>query len=237
VKEIKLGNISIDVIYKDIKNVHLSVHPPEGRVTISAPNKMKHETLRVYAVTKLGWIKTQQKKIRDQIRETPREYLNRESHFYKGKRYLLKVVERNAVPEVELEHDQIIIYVRPGADRLKKKLVLESWHREQLRIIIDDLVADWEKHIGVKSSEFRIRKMKTRWGSCNTDNGRIWLNLELIKKPVECIEFIIVHELVHLLERNHNDRFRSLLDHFMPKWRFHRDELNRLPVARGEWGY
>lgn len=234
---IKLGEIAVDVVKKDIKNIHLSVYPPTGKVRISAPLRMNTNTIRVYAISKLGWIKQQQKKLRAQERETPREYLDRESHYVWGKRYLLKVVVQDAVPEVELKHSKLLLRVRPSSEEEKKQAVLEEWYRRQLKEAVPPLIAKWAPLVGVKVERFFVQRMKTKWGSCNPGSGSIRLNTELAKKPRECLEYIVVHEMVHLLEPTHNQRFVALMDLFMPKWRFHREELNRLPVRHESWGY
>lgn len=236
-ERLELGNITIDVELKDIKNIHLSVYPPNGRVKIAAPERMDLDTIRVFAINKLKWIKKQQAIFNNQARETPREYLSKESHYFKGKRYLLEVVEHAHPPKVELNHSTIKLYIKPNSTVEKRKEVLENWHREQMKEMIVPLVSKWEKKIGVKASAFGIRKMRTKWGSCNTETKRIWLNLELAKKPVECLEYIIVHELVHLLERSHNEVFVNYMNQFMPKWRFYREELNKLPFSHVEWKY
>ncbi|MCK5138075.1 MAG: M48 family metallopeptidase [Bacteroidales bacterium] len=235
--QIELGNITIDVEHKDIKNIHLSVYPPNGKVKISAPNRMNLDTIRVYAISKLQWIKKKQEQFKNQERETPREYISRESHYFLGKRYLLKVIGHNSHPKVILNHSEIVLYVRPNTPQEKRKEIVEEWYRVELKKIVPNLIEKWEKVIGVQSNEFGIKKMRTKWGTCSPEAKRIWLNLELAKKPVECIEYIIVHELVHLFERTHNDKFIRHMDDFMPKWRFHRDELNRLPFSHTDWKY
>ncbi len=232
-----MGNITVDVVQKDIKNVHLSVYPPTGRVRISAPFRMNLDTIRIFAISKLNWIKKQQTKLRNQEREAPREFLNRESHYFNGERYLLEVIEQDAAPKVELKHSKIELYVRPQTNREKMKSILDEWYRSQLKASLPTLIEKWEKKMNVRVNEFGIKKMKTRWGTCNRKAKRIWLNLELAKKPGECLEYIVVHEMVHLLERNHNDRFTSLMNAFMPKWRFYKDELNRLSVRHEDWNY
>ncbi|EAT58103.1 M48 family metallopeptidase [Chlorobium ferrooxidans] len=237
VTKVDIGDIPVDVVLKDIRNIHLSVYPPTGRVRISAPSHMNIDTIRVYAISRLGWIKKQQGKLRRQERETPREYLNRESHYLWGKRYLLKIIEREAPFAVALQHSTILMHVRPETGHEKKEELLDEWYRKQLKVAVSDLIALWEKRIGVKVSEFGVRKMKTKWGTCNPQAKRIWINLELAKKPKECLEYIVVHEMVHLLERHHNERFTALMDNFMPKWRSLRDDLNRLPVRHEEWDY
>lgn len=236
-EQMRLGTITVDVLKKEIKNIHLSVYPPTGRVRISAPERMDLDTIRVYAISKLSWIKKQQTKFKKQEREAPREYLNRESHYYQGKQYLLKVIEKDAVPKVVLRHSSIELQIRPDSGIEKMKTILDNWYRERLKETIPGLIAKWEKKIHVQVNEFGIKRMKTRWGTCTRDAKRIWLNLELAKKPGECLEYIVVHEMVHLLERNHNDRFISLMNEFMPKWRFYKEELNRSPLRHEDWGY
>ena len=236
-QQLKLGNITVDLVQKEIKNIHLSVYPPTGRVRISAPNRMTLDTVRLFAISKLSWIKKQQTKIIGQEREVPREFINMESHYFNGKRYLLKVIEHESAPKVVLKHSVIELFVRLGANREKKKAVLEKWYRQKLKEIIPVLIENWETKMNVLVNEFGVKKMKTRWGTCNRKAKRIWLNLELAKKPRECLEYIVVHEMVHLLERNHNDRFVSLMNDLMLKWRFYKDELNRLPLRYENWDY
>lgn len=236
-EQLRLGDILIDVEQKQIKNIHLSVYPPTGKVRIAAPLRMDLDTIRVYALTKISWIKKQQEKIINQEREAPREFLNRESHYFKGKRYLLKVVEAEAATKIELRHNSMVLYVRPETLVEKRQTILDEWYRLQLKEILPALIEKWEKQIHVKVNEFGIKKMKTRWGTCNREVKRIWVNLELAKKPLECLEYIVVHEMVHLLERRHNEVFTSYMNQFLPKWRFYRDELNRLPVRHEKWNY
>jgi predicted metal-dependent hydrolase len=237
VTQIDLGDIAVDVVQKDIKNIHLSVYPPTGRVRISAPLRMDLDTIRVFAITKLGWIKSQQQKLREQERETPREYLDRESHYLWGKRYLLKVEEKDAAPEVELKHNKMILRIRPETSRETMQAIIEAWYRENLKEVVPVLIAKWELLMGVKVEKFFVQKMKTKWGSCNPGSRSIRLNNELARKPPECLEYIVVHEMTHLLEPTHNNRFISLMDQFMPKWRFYKDELNKLPVRHENWVY
>ncbi|MDO9288110.1 MAG: SprT family zinc-dependent metalloprotease [Thermodesulfovibrionales bacterium] len=234
---LRLGNITVDVLQKDIRNIHLSVYPPTGRVRISAPTRFDLDTIRVFAISKLSWIKKQQTKLRNQEREAPREFLNRESHYFKGKRYLLKIIENDAVPRVELKHSKIKLYVRPQTSKEKMKYILDEWYRSQLKASLPTLIEKWAKKMDVRVNEFGIKKMRTKWGTCNREAKRIWLNLELAKKPGECLEYIVVHEMVHLLERHHNDRFISLINEFMPKWRFYKGELNRRPLRHENWSY
>jgi predicted metal-dependent hydrolase len=235
--QVQLGNIAVDVVLKDIKNVHLSVYPPNGRVRISAPSRMSLDTIRVFAIAKLDWIKQQQQKLREQERETPREYLDRESHFVWGRRRLLKVTESNSAPEVELKRNLLFLRIRPGSNEQKKQTALEEWYRGQLKGAIPPLIAQWESLLGVKVKRFFVQRMKTKWGSCSHGARSIRLNTELAKKPPECLEYIVVHEMIHLLEPTHNSRFIALMDQFMPTWQFQRRALNRLPVRHETWGY
>ena len=235
--QLMLDDIVVDVVLKDIKNVHLSVYPPEGRVRISAPQRMGMETIRVFAISRLGWIRQQQKKLREQERETHREYVDRESHYVWGKRYLLAVSERDEPPSIELKHSRMLLRVRPRTDADKRHVLVEEWYREQIKMAVPALLARWAPRIGVRVGRFYVQRMKTKWGSCNHKARTIRLNTELAKKPAECLEYIVLHELVHLLEPTHNARFVALMDRFMLKWQFQRQVLNRLPVRREKWSY
>jgi predicted metal-dependent hydrolase len=237
VTQITLGDISVDVIKKDIKNVHLSVHPPTGRVRISAPQRMSIETIRVFAVSKLAWIKQHQQKVQTQEREAPREYLDRESHYVWGRRYLLRVVEDAERNEVQLSHNRLVLAVKPGTPPDKREAVLDEWYRHRLKEVAEPILRRWEKLIGVRSSRLYVQRMKTRWGSCNHGSKAIRLNSELAKKPQDCLEYIVVHELLHLIEPTHNRRFTHLLEQFLPDWQHRRDLLNRLPVRYEHWKY
>lgn len=235
--QIKLGGITVDVVLKDIKNIHLSVYPPEGRVRISAPSRMSLDTIRVFAISKLAWIKQQQKKLREQERETRREFLERESHYVWGKRYLLKLAEVDAAPAVELKHSRMILQVRPGTNNDKKQAILEAWYREQIKQAAPPLIARWERLLRVRVSQVYVQHMKTKWGGCNPATRSIRFNTELARKPRECLEYIVVHELAHLIEPTHNARFIALMDRAMPNWQLRRRQLNQLPVRHDEWTY
>lgn len=235
--QIKLGEITVDVIQKDIKNIHLSVHPPSGRVRISAPLRLNLDTIRVFAVSKINWIKKQQTKILKQRRETKREYINLESHYYLGKRYLLKIIESESTPKVIIQHDHIVLHIRKYTLSEKRKAILNNWYRQRLKEIIPEYIEKWEKIVNVKVEDFGIKRMKTRWGTCNRKAKRIWLNLELAKKPLHCIEYIIVHEMVHLLERYHNEKFIAHMNKFLPRWKYLKEELNSFPLVHENWGY
>jgi predicted metal-dependent hydrolase len=235
--QISVADIAIDVVLKDIKNVHLSVHPPTGRVTIAAPAHMALETVRLFAIAKVGWIRKQQEKLIQQDREKPREFLNRESHYVWGERYLLKVVEADEPSFVELSHNQMVFQTRPGWTYERKIKHLDGWYRDLVRDSVPALLDLWEPRIGVKVDRVSVRRMKTKWGSCNPIAKSILLNTDLAKKPRECLEYIVVHELVHLLEPTHNDNFVRLMNQHMSKWQSHRDLLNSLPVRHENWLY
>lgn len=234
---IELGNIAVDVVLKDIKNVHLSVHPPTGKVRIAAPKRMNVDTIRLFAISKLGWIKKQQQKLREQERETPRDFVGRESHFVWGKRYLLSLTEADSPPSIELKHNRLVLRTRPGSDEHKRHQIVEDWYRMLVRQATNDLIAKWEQRIGVNVCGFYVQRMKTRWGSCNSPAKTIRLNTDLAKKPRECLEYIVVHEMIHILEPTHNERFQELMGRFMPDWEHRRLVLNRLPVRHEEWDY
>ena len=234
---IQLGTIEVEVVRKDIKNVHLSVHPPSGRVTIAAPSRLSLDTIRIFVISKLAWIRQQQQKLIGQEREAPREYLNRESHYVWGQRYLFKIIEGDFPTSIELSHRRMILRTRPGSSLSRKQVQLDAWYRGQLKVAVPPLIAKWERLMKVKVERFFVQRMKTKWGSCNPRARSIRLNTDLAKKPRECLEYIVVHELVHLLEPTHNARFIALMDQFMPKWQSHRDALNRLPVRNEKWGY
>jgi predicted metal-dependent hydrolase len=237
VNQLRLGDISVDVVLKDIKNVHLSVYPPTGRVRISAPHRMKLGIIRLFAISKLSWIKQQQTKLREQERETPREYLDRESHYVWGKRYLLKLIEEPSASRIELKQNKLILRVNQGANHDRKKDVVAQWYREQIKAAVPSLIAKWEPTVGVNVQRVFVQKMKTKWGSCNPASRSVRLNTDLAKKPRECLEYIVVHEMVHMLEPTHNAHFVALMDQLIPHWRVCRDELNRLPVCHEKWGY
>jgi hypothetical protein len=198
---------------------------------------MDLETIRLFCISKLGWIRKQQAKLKNQKRETPREYITRESHYYLGQRYLLKIVEQNTAPKVVLKNNTIELYIRKGTSITKRKDILQGWYRQQLRALIPQYIAKLEKKMNVKVAEIGIRIMKTKWGTCNPKANRIWLNTELVKKPIESIEYILIHEMVHLLERKHNETFIAYMDKFSPKWKNLRGELNRSALGHVEWRY
>lgn len=232
---IQLGDIVITVTRKDIKNVHLSVHPPAGRVTLVAPSGTRLEVARAYAISKLGWIRDQQAKLKNQARETPRQFIERESHYLWGRRYLMTVVHREEKPCVSLDHRRITLSVRPGSDAVKRAEVIHEWHKALLHKIVSSFIEKWEPKLGVKVAGYFLQRMKTKWGSCNHRVGHIRLNTELVKKPKDLLEYVIVHEMLHLVEPTHSDRFITLLSEHYPTWREARAELNELPLSAEVW--
>lgn len=234
----QIGGVAVEVVRKPIKHLHVGVYPPAGRVRVAAPRRMDDEAVRVAVASRLGWIRRQQKAFAGQDRQSKREMVSGESHYFQGRRYLLDVRERVGSPEVRLVgRASMQLRVPPGYDRAQRDAVLQRWYRRQLRGLVPPLLEKWEPLIGKTVSEVRIRKMKTRWGSCNASARRVWLNLELIKKPVACLEYVLVHELVHLHERHHSERFLELMESLMPTWRLHREGLNRAPLAHEDWTY
>lgn len=234
---IALGAFEADVVFKDIRNVHLTILPPTGHVRISAPRHMALDTVRVFALSKLTWIKAQRQKMAAQEREAAREYLERESHFVWGRRYLLRLTVSEAEPAVELRHRTLVLSVRPHANIATKSALLSRWYRDQVRARASAAVVKWSGTLGIEAPRVHVQHMKTKWGSCSPERGSIRLNTELAKKPPACLEYIVLHELVHLLEPTHNERFKTLMRTFMPEWEDRRRELNRLPVRHEEWSY
>ena len=230
---ISLGEVEITLTRKDVKNVHLSVHPPLGNVTLVAPTTTRTEVARAYAISKLGWIRDQQSKLKSQARETPRQLVTRESHHVWGRRYLLTVVEVDEKPRVRLDHRRIRLQVRPGATREQRAAVLHDWHLSLLHKALPGLIAKWEVRLGVNVVGFFMQRMKTKWGSCNPRARTIRINSELVKKPKDLLEYVVVHEMAHLIAPTHSERFVALLDEHYPTWREARAELNQLPLAGG----
>jgi len=232
VKQIEIENIVVDVTRKNIKHMYFTVYPPNGAVRVSAPLRFDDETIRNAVTTKLPWIKRQQAKFEGWEKQSPLEFVSGEYHYYQGQRYLLNVIYHDGPPEVVIHNNATLdLFVRVGSDIKKREHALIAWYRRQLKEAIPPLIAKWEPIIGEEVAEWGVKRMKTRWGSCNIKARRIWLNLELIKKPVHCLEYIIVHEMVHLLERLHNDRFKAYMDEFLPQWRRCQDELKKTPLV------
>jgi len=232
---IEIGELSIAVTQKAVKNVHLTVHPPDGRVTLVMPTSTRLDVARAYAISKLGWIRAQQHKLQSQARETPRRFVERESHYLWGRRYLLTIDYQDAKPSVKLDHKRITLTVRPGSDATKRAEVLHTWHKALLHAAVPGLIQQWEPKLEVKVNGYFLQRMKTKWGSCNHRAGHIRLNTELVKKPKDLLEYVVVHEMIHLVEPTHNDRFVALLDEHYPTWREARAELNGLPLAAEMW--
>ncbi len=234
----EINGIAVEVVSKDIKNLHIATYPPAGHVRVAAPLRLSAEAIRLAVISRLGWIRRRQAAFNNQVRQSQREMITGESHFFQGRRYRLDVIKQDEPSQVKVRNKtKLELRVRPGTNRQKRKDILDHWYRLNLREQITDLIAKWEPVVGVSVAACGIQKMKTRWGSCNTSAKRILVNLELAKKPPSCLEFIVVHEMVHLLERNHNDRFVACMDRFMPQWRLNREVLNRAPLAHDEWRY
>jgi predicted metal-dependent hydrolase len=234
--QLKVGGIIVDVVRKDINNLHLAVYPPTGRVRIATPLLVSDESVRLFVISKLAWIKKQKAKFAGQERQTKREYVSGESHYFEGSRYLLKVIYKTGAQKVVVRNKKYIdLYARPGTDSEGRGRILTNWYRREMKKKLPALVDKWQQVVGTQANAWGIERMKTRWGTCKTETGRIRLNLELVKKPKHCLEYIIVHELVHLIERRHNDRFVSLMDKFLPNWRLYQNELNELPLGFSDW--
>jgi predicted metal-dependent hydrolase len=233
-----VNGIEVQIVRKDIKNLHLAVYPPDGRVRVAVPKHVTDDNVRLAVISKLRWIKKQQQDFKEQPRQSERQYLSGECHYVFGKRYRLELIERDGKPEVKpLRSGKLQLFVRPESSVEVKEKALNAWYREELKKVIPVLLEKWQPIVGKEASDWGIRKMKTKWGSCNIEQRRIWLNLELAKKPTECLEYILVHELVHLYERNHNQRFMKLLDQFLPNWRTNKKTLNTSPLSKENWGY
>ena len=237
-KRLTVAGLSVEVVRKDIRNLHLGVYPPHGRVRVAAPLAVGDEAVRLAVIDRLGWVRRQRAKFAAQPRQSQREMVNGESHYVLGRRYRLRVHEHDAPARVALRGiGTLDLFVRPGTDAAAREAVLLRWHREQLRAVVRPMVERWQAVLGVEVSAWGIRAMKTRWGSCNAAARRIWINLELAKKPVQCTEYVVVHELVHLLERHHDDRFTRLLDRHLPQWRQTRAMLNETPLGHAAWDH
>jgi predicted metal-dependent hydrolase len=235
---LQLGTVEALVVRKPIKNLHLSVLPPNGWVRISAPERMKDDAIRTLIALRLPWIKKQQARFAGQERQTRREYISGENCYFLGKRYRLEVVCKDDVPGVFLKgKNKIVLQVRPRSSVIKRQEVMFEWYRCELRKVIKNMMPKWQKNIGVQPNVLAIKRMRTRWGTCNTDNKKITLNLELIKKPINHIEYILVHELLHLVERRHNKIFYSMMNEYIPKWKSIRQELNKSILPYEEWGF
>lgn len=235
---ITVSGIAVDVVRKDIKNLHLGVYPPNGRVRVAAPLVVNDEAVRLAVIDKLGWIRRQRAKFAHQPRQSPREMVNGESHYFFGQRYRLRVHEQDGPPRVAVRGiASLDLFVRPGSSPDQREAIVLRWHREHLKVLIPPLLDKWQPIVGVQVADWGVKKMKTKWGSCNPAARRVWFNLELAKKPAQCLEYIVVHELVHLLERHHNERFMDLMETHLPQWRQYRQMLNTTPLGHEDWDY
>lgn len=229
--QITVSDLVIDIDRKDIKNIHLGVYPPDGRVRIAAPLRVDDEAVRLFAISKISWIKKHQAKFKAQERQSKREFVSGESHYFQGKRYLLNIIYHKGTSKVQIRNNTYIdLYIREGSDETQRQKVIMDWYRQHLKQAIPPLIKKWEAIICVQVNDWGIKQMKTKWGTCNIEAKRIWLNLELAKKDPNCLEYVVVHEMTHLLERHHNDRFMALMDKFIPNWHFYKDDLNRAPL-------
>lgn len=236
--QIVVNDIVIDVVRKNIKNLHLAVYPPNGRVRIATPSKVDDEAVRLFAISKIAWIRKNQKKYLNQDRQTERKYVSGESHYFRGQRYLLNVIYHTGYPKVAIRNKKFIdLYVKKDYTTEQRGNAMYKWYRKKLKEQVPVLIERWEKTIGVEVPEWVVKIMKTKWGTCNRETKRIWLNIELAKKPEHCLEYILVHEMVHLLERNHTEQFVAYMDKFMPPWRNYKEELNRSVLRHEEWTY
>lgn len=230
-----IRGIDIDVIYKDIKNLHIGVYPPLGRVRVAAPNRLDDDQVRLAVIQRLPWIKRQRDKLRSAERQSEREMVTGESHHVWGVRRRLKVVERPGRAHFEIDGERLVLYVPADTTAEKRRHHLDQWYRAQLRQAIPDLITKWEQTLGVTVPKWTIRRMKTKWGSCNRETRHIWFNAELAKKHPDCLEYIVVHEMTHYIERNHGEKFTELMDQRLPDWRTRRDQLNAAPLGAEQW--
>jgi predicted metal-dependent hydrolase len=227
-----ISGIEIEVVKKDIMNMHLSVLPPMGKVRISAPISANEESIKLFAITKIGWIKKQIEKYESQPRQSEREYISGESHYVWGQRYRMEIRYTKIANNIEIKSNKLILTVRENSTQKQRENVMNEWYRNELKERIPSLIAKWEQIIGVKSDSWGVKNMKTRWGTCNWKDKRIWINLQLAKKPVNCLEYVVVHELVHLLEKSHSSIFVDYMDRFLPDWRVIKEELNSFIMDR-----
>jgi predicted metal-dependent hydrolase len=236
--QIHVSGLTVDVVRKNIKNLHLGVYPPNGRVRVAAPLLVNDEAVRMAVIARLGWIKRQQAKFTAQEREARQEYVNGESHYFLGNRYLLNIVENSPSGKVSIRNKKKLdLYVRANSSREQRERIMLNWYRAHLRGSIPPLIEKWEKTLDVQVADWGIKQMKTKWGACNIQKRRIWVNLELAKKSEPCLEYIIVHEMMHLLERHHNEQFLALMNKYLPRWESLRAELNRAPLGHVDWEY
>jgi len=236
--KITVSGIEVLVVRKNIKNLHLAVYPPNGRVRVAVPEHVSADHVRLTIISRLPWIRKQQTRFQKQPRQSERQMVSGESHYLWGKRYRLEAIPRYGRHEVIIKNNSTLqLFVKPGTTKENKQLALNEWYRNKLKERIPELLNTWQEKIGIEVAAWGVKKMRTKWGSCNTGSRRIWINLELAKKAPECLEYILVHELVHLHERHHNERFRALMDKYLPQWKLTRDTLKREPLGHENWGY
>lgn len=235
---ITISDLNVEVVRKPIKNLHLAVYPPDGRIRVAVPNKTTDDNVRLAVISKLAWIKRQKSDFAKQPRQTERIYVSGETHHVWGRKYLLDVQWRHGKHEIKIQNaKKIILFVKPGTSRENREKVFREWYRQELKAAAAPLLETWSAKIGQQPTFWGTKKMRTKWGSCETHSKRIWLNLELAKKPPECLKYIVVHELIHLLERNHNQIFLAHMEKCLPNWRFCRDRLKAEPLAHEDWEY
>jgi predicted metal-dependent hydrolase len=236
--KIQVRGMAVEVVRKDIKNLHLAVYPPDGSIRVAAPARLDDDAIRLAVISRLGWIRRQRTGFEHQERQSERQLVTGETHYVQGRRYRLNVLEGRGAPSIRVRNNaRLELRISSGKPLQKRQAVLYRWYRDILRAQIPALISKWEPIIGVCVADWGIKRMKTRWGTCNFLDRRIWLNLELAKKAPSCLEYIVVHEMVHFLERHHNDRFTGYMDRFMPGWRTRREELNRAPLSHEDWTY
>jgi predicted metal-dependent hydrolase len=237
-RRITVSGLAVEVVRKDIKNLHLGVYPPAGRVRVAAPLALSDDAVRLAVIDRLGWIKRQKRLFAKQPRQSPREMVSGESHYFMGRRYRLRVHETDGAARVAIRGLRMIdLFVRPGTTTEQRETVLLNWYRAELKALIPPLLEKWQPVLRVKVRDWGVKKMKTKWGTCSVDARRIWINLELAKKPLRCLEYIVVHEMVHLLERKHGDRFTALMDRYLPDWPSRRTELQQSVLGSEHWSY
>ncbi len=230
-----VSGIDVGVVYKDIENLHIGVYPPVGRVRVAAPDRLDDDQVRLAVVSRLPWIKRQRDQLQSAQRQTIREMVTGESHYVWGSRLRLNVIERPGRAHIEIDRDRFLLYTPTDTTTEHRREVLDRWYRDRLRQTVPDLIEKWERKMRVTVPKWSIRRMKTKWGSCNRETGHIWFNVELAKKHPECLEYLAVHEMTHFLERSHGPRFTKLMDKHLPDWRARRDRLNEAPLGHEQW--
>lgn len=235
-RTLSVGGMSIDLVRKSIKNLHLAVYPPDGRVRVAAPWHVSEDAIRLAVATRVAWINRQRRRFLAQDRQSKREYISGETHYFLGRAYRLQLHRTGGNFRIRLAGSNKIEFFAPvDADRTDRELALLRWHRRELRKRVELEAAKWSARLGIDFPLIGIKRMRTRWGTSNPSSRRIWLNLELAQKPPRCVSYIVLHELVHFLHRTHGEEFVSTLDALMPNWRSVKNELNELPLAYHPW--